>query len=84
MARSGCAGGLDVRLLTIMHTCTCVRCNRAGARRYLIRIETSNPDLYAALHPEPMSWHARVECLRNLKKVRACVSVVEDNSGEGM
>ncbi|KAG2449994.1 hypothetical protein HYH02_000098 [Chlamydomonas schloesseri] len=41
---------------------------RAGARRYLIRIETSNPDLYAALHPEPMSWHTRVECLRNLKK----------------
>ncbi|KAG2422165.1 hypothetical protein HXX76_016244 [Chlamydomonas incerta] len=41
---------------------------RAGARRYLIRIETSNPELYAALHPEPMSWHTRVECLRNLKK----------------
>ncbi|KAG2427918.1 hypothetical protein HXX76_011905 [Chlamydomonas incerta] len=42
--------------------------DRAGARRYLIRIETSNPELYAALHPEPMSWHTRVECLRNLKK----------------
>ncbi|KXZ55371.1 hypothetical protein GPECTOR_3g5 [Gonium pectorale] len=42
---------------------------RAGARRYLIRIETSNPDLYAALHPPPLSWEHRVECLRNLKKV---------------
>ncbi|KAG2501618.1 hypothetical protein HYH03_000123 [Edaphochlamys debaryana] len=42
---------------------------RAGARRYLIRIETSNPDLYHALHPAPMSWHHRVECLQNLKKV---------------
>ncbi|GLI60291.1 hypothetical protein VaNZ11_002404 [Volvox africanus] len=42
---------------------------KAGARRYLIRIETSNPDLYAALHPAPLSWSHRVECLRALKKI---------------
>lgn len=41
----------------------------AGARRYLIRIETSNPDLYAKLHPEPMSWHKRVECLKTLQSI---------------
>ncbi|EFJ50489.1 iron hydrogenase assembly protein [Volvox carteri f. nagariensis] len=42
---------------------------KAGARRYLIRIETSNPDLYAALHPPPLSWQHRVECLRALKRI---------------
>jgi len=43
---------------------------RAGTRRYLLRIETSNPDLYKLLHPSAMSWHGRVECLRNLREVR--------------
>lgn len=42
---------------------------RAGARRYLLRIETSNPDLYSMLHPQDMSWHHRVNCLKELKKV---------------
>lgn len=40
-----------------------------GARRYLLRIETSNPDLYAALHPDSMSWQRRVDCLYALKDV---------------
>lgn len=39
----------------------------AGAARYLLRIETSNPDLYATLHPAHQSWDARVEALRNAK-----------------
>ena len=43
---------------------------RAGTRRYLLRIETSNPDLYKQLHPSAMSWDTRVECLRNLREVR--------------
>ncbi|GLC62896.1 hypothetical protein PLESTB_001956500 [Pleodorina starrii] len=42
---------------------------KAGARRYLIRIETSNPDLYSALHPPPLSWSHRVDCLRALKRI---------------
>jgi len=42
---------------------------KAGARRYLLRIETSNPELYAMLHPSTMSWDYRVQCLKNLKKV---------------
>jgi biotin synthase-like enzyme len=41
----------------------------AGARRYLLRIETSNPELYTALHPPSMSWQARVDCLHALKRV---------------
>eukprot|EP00878_Enallax_costatus_P016144 GHUV01016933.1.p1 GENE.GHUV01016933.1~~GHUV01016933.1.p1 ORF type:complete len:376 (+),score=98.26 GHUV01016933.1:374-1501(+) len=40
----------------------------AGARRYLLRLETSNPELYAALHPDAMSWQRRVDCLNSLKK----------------
>jgi len=41
----------------------------AGARRYLLRIETSNPELYRSLHPADMSWEQRVECLKSLKRV---------------
>lgn len=41
----------------------------AGARRYLLRIESSNPDLYAMLHPSAMSWQHRVDCLKALKEV---------------
>lgn len=40
----------------------------AGAARYLLRIETSNPDLYARLHPSGHSWRRRVECLRSLRR----------------
>ena len=40
----------------------------AGAARYLLRIETSNPELYASLHPSGHSWERRVECLRALRR----------------
>lgn len=40
----------------------------AGAHRYLLRIETSNPELYAALHPDGHSWQRRRECLRSLRR----------------
>lgn len=39
----------------------------AGAHRYLLRIETSNPQLYAAIHPAGHSFERRVECLWTLK-----------------
>lgn len=39
----------------------------AGAHRYLLRMETSSPQLFAALHPESQSWAARVDCLKTLK-----------------
>lgn len=38
----------------------------AGASRYLLRIETSNKELYKTLHPPTHSWERRVECLRAL------------------
>lgn len=41
----------------------------AGAHRYLLRIETSNPLLYAQLHPEDHSWSARRECLGLLRSI---------------
>ena len=40
----------------------------AGAARYLLRIETSNPTLYGRLHPADHSWGRRVECLRALRR----------------
>lgn len=45
------------------------RWHAAGAHRYLLRIESSNPELYAKLHPANHSWQARVDCLRTLKRL---------------
>ena len=39
----------------------------AGAHRYLLRMETSSPKLFAALHPEKQTWESRVNCLKTLK-----------------
>lgn len=39
----------------------------AGAHRYLLRIETSSPSLYAKLHPADHSYAARVKCLEDLR-----------------
>lgn len=44
------------------------RWRAAGATRYLLRIETSNPALYAKIHPASCSWARRVECLRALRR----------------
>ena len=38
----------------------------AGADRYLIRIETTNKELYKKLHPN-MSFENRIRCLKDLK-----------------
>ena len=40
----------------------------AGAHRYLLRIETSNPDLYKKLHPADHSFEYRKECLHRIKR----------------
>ena len=45
------------------------RWRAAGASRYLLRIETSNPRLYAALHPAGHSWERRAGCLRTLREL---------------
>ncbi|MDD4003701.1 MAG: [FeFe] hydrogenase H-cluster radical SAM maturase HydE [Elusimicrobiaceae bacterium] len=41
----------------------------AGAARYLLRIETSNPALYARLHPKDHSFDTRLNCLKTLRKL---------------
>ena len=43
----------------------------AGAHRYLLRIETSNPKLYATLHPQDghHEWSVRKHCLEILKAI---------------
>lgn len=43
------------------------RWREAGAHRYLLRIETSDPSLYAAIHPSDHSYAVRLGCLRTLK-----------------
>ncbi len=45
------------------------RWHEAGAHRYLLRIETSNPALYQTLHPADHSFEKRLNCLRTLKKL---------------
>ena len=40
----------------------------AGAHRYLLRIESSNPDLYARIHPADHSFDRRLRALQDLKE----------------
>ena len=44
------------------------RWKAAGAKRYLLRIETSNPDLYAAIHPQDHKFENRLACLNALRE----------------
>ena len=39
----------------------------AGAHRYLLRIETSSPELFARLHPPGQSFENRLACLKTLR-----------------
>jgi biotin synthase len=39
----------------------------AGAHRYLLRIETSNPVLFKKIHPASQSFETRVNCLKLLR-----------------
>ncbi len=43
----------------------------AGAHRYLLRIETSNPELYKKIHPGDgrHDFNRRIECLQSLKDI---------------
>lgn len=40
----------------------------AGAHRYLLRIETTNPELYSKIHPEDHNMEVRKECLGALRR----------------
>lgn len=41
---------------------------QAGAHRYLLRIETSDPALYKTLHPQDHNFDERFTCLKNLRE----------------
>jgi biotin synthase len=41
----------------------------AGAHRYLLRIETSNEDLYKKIHPHSHRFDRRYKCLLTLQKI---------------
>jgi biotin synthase len=41
----------------------------AGAHRYLLRIETSDKELYRKLHPSDHLFEKRLECIHSLKKI---------------
>ncbi len=49
---------------------TYMRWFESGAHRYLLRIESSNPELYGKIHPnnDHHSFEKRLECLRLLKE----------------
>ncbi len=40
----------------------------AGAHRYLLRIETTNPALFASIHPADQTFEERCACLRMLRE----------------
>lgn len=41
----------------------------AGSQRYLLRIESSNPTLYASMHPRSHLWTRRLQALNDLKRI---------------
>ena len=41
----------------------------AGAHRYLLRIEASNPDLYRRIHPDDHAYDRRLRALYDLKEI---------------
>jgi len=62
------AGNLGITLSLGEQTETTYRRWReAGAHRYLLRIETSNPELYRQLHPPDHEFQTRKNCLALLK-----------------
>ena len=44
------------------------RWREAGAHRYLLRIETSNPEIYARIHPDDHLFEERLACLESLRR----------------
>jgi biotin synthase len=62
-------GGLGITLsLGEQSEETYRRWREAGAHRYLLRIETTSPELYAGLHPADHSLEERKACLAALRR----------------
>jgi len=63
-----CGNTLGITLsLGEQHYSTYERWKDAGAHRYLLRIETSNPELYRTIHPDDHRHDQRVDCLHVLR-----------------
>ena len=63
-------GGLGITLsLGEQSSETYRRWFETGAHRYLIRIETSNRDLYHSLHPEDHDFDRRLSCISALREI---------------
>ncbi len=63
-------GGLRITLsLGEQSPQTYKRWFNAGAKRYLLRIETSNPQLYDKIHPSSCSYDERLKALYSLKEI---------------
>lgn len=45
------------------------RWRKAGASRYLLRIESSSPELYHQLHPADHDFNTRLACLKSLREL---------------
>lgn len=45
------------------------RLYRAGAHRYLLRVETTNRELFKKIHPDNQDFDKRIECLNMLKDI---------------
>ena len=41
----------------------------AGAHRYLLRVETTNRELYKKIHPEDHSFNTRLRCIKSLQDI---------------
>ena len=68
--REECQGELGITLSLGEQTgATYQRWFDAGAHRYLLRIETTNKDLYKRLHPADHSFEYRKACLGMLRRV---------------
>lgn len=62
--------GLGITLCVGEQTeATYARWFAAGAHRYLLRIETSSPELFAALHPPEQRHETRLACLQTLRAI---------------
>lgn len=63
-------GGLGITLCIGQQSYeTYKRLFEAGAHRYLLRIETTNPELFAKIHPADQTFESRVECLGMLRDI---------------
>jgi biotin synthase len=63
-------GGLGITLCVGEHTPEAYeRFYAAGAHRYLLRIETTDPGLFARIHPAGQTLERRMACLRSLRSI---------------